>query len=136
MYGLSIVFPFQMLILHNICILSKDIFDMTWIEDIESELQSWLAQGELREGFEWRGEKVTLKQGQGSLKVAIASIVIFYFLQNQRKSKNIPWFLLLENSTSIFPWIAIKVSTLKSSQLCPFFFFMGENMVKYTQKIM
>jgi hypothetical protein len=38
--------------LHNIFILLKNIFYMTWIEDVEKELQSPLAQGELREGYE------------------------------------------------------------------------------------
>jgi hypothetical protein len=30
------------IILHNICILLKDAFDRTWIEDVEKELQSQL----------------------------------------------------------------------------------------------
>jgi hypothetical protein len=52
------------------------------------------------------------------------SIAIVYFLQNQRKSINIPRFLaLLENLTSISLWITIKVSTSQSFQLCPFLFF-------------
>lgn len=34
--------------LHNICILSKDIFFMTWIEEAKKILQSQLAQGELK----------------------------------------------------------------------------------------
>jgi hypothetical protein len=36
------------IIVHNICILSKNAFDRTWIEDVEKELQSQLTRGELR----------------------------------------------------------------------------------------
>jgi hypothetical protein len=48
------------IILHNICILSKDAFDRTWIENVEKQLQSQLMQGELRKGSELCGEKAIL----------------------------------------------------------------------------
>lgn len=68
--------------------------------------------------------KGSTRQDQNLLKATLPSIAIVYFLQTQRKSKNIPcFFAFLENLTSIFLWIAIKVSTSKSFQLCPFLFF-------------
>jgi hypothetical protein len=56
------------IILHNICILSKDAFDRTWIEDIEKELQSQLMQGELREASKLCGEKVGFTNFRGRIE--------------------------------------------------------------------
>jgi hypothetical protein len=56
------------IILHNICILSKDAFDRTWIEDVEKKLQSQLTRGELREGFELCGEKAIFTNFRGRIE--------------------------------------------------------------------
>ncbi len=56
------------IIVHNICILSKDAFDKTWIEDVEKKLQSQLTQGELREGSKLCGEKASLTNFRGVIE--------------------------------------------------------------------
>jgi hypothetical protein len=41
--------------------LLMDVFDRSWIEKAKEELQNWLTQGALREGFELHGESVVHK---------------------------------------------------------------------------
>lgn len=102
---------------------SRNPFNLLFLSSLFSCLifEVWASKYLGLQKTNWGG----IKQGQDFLKVTMALIAIFYFLQNQRKSRNIPWLLLLENLTFISPWIAIKVSTLKSSQLCPLFFLHG-----------
>jgi hypothetical protein len=56
------------IILHNICILLKDAFDRTWIEDVEKELQSQLTWAELKEGFKLCGEMVVFTNFRGRIE--------------------------------------------------------------------
>ncbi len=59
---------FTCITLHNICILSKDAFDKSYIEKDEKELQNWLAWSELRKSSKLRGKGVSLKKVRGIIK--------------------------------------------------------------------
>jgi hypothetical protein len=50
------------IILHNLCIITKDKFDSIWIEEAEAELKKWVDDGTVKGNQVLRGERASIDE--------------------------------------------------------------------------
>jgi hypothetical protein len=50
------------IVLHNLCINTKDKFDSNWIEEVEAELKKWVEDGMVKGGQVLRGERASIDE--------------------------------------------------------------------------
>jgi hypothetical protein len=66
------------IVLHNLCIITKDKFDLNWIEEAEVELKKQVDDGTVKGGQVLRGERASIDE----LKVRILKFDVRRTIQN------------------------------------------------------
>jgi hypothetical protein len=50
------------IVLHNLCIITKDKFDSNWIKEVEAELKKWVDDGTVKGGQVLQGERASIDE--------------------------------------------------------------------------
>jgi hypothetical protein len=81
------------IVLHNLCIIMKDSFDKTWIDEVENELAQKIANGEVREGSEVRGARAVIEKVRNRIQyrqnLVVEDVVdeeneAFFIIENEK----------------------------------------------------
>jgi hypothetical protein len=64
------------IVLHNLCIITKDKFDSNWIKEVEAELKKWVDDGTVKGGQVLQGERASIDEVKARILKSDVSKII------------------------------------------------------------